>query len=300
METDRIAVTEAEAETLVNGENKSSRTSANATDDDRTPNVSPIRKITIRQSNDSEIAEQASYEIIERKKRRDSRSKNSPPRNFGRHGIYLGIHRSPSPEEKALDNGLDPIGIELISSNASMNDGTEYCETENTDELESPKMNREMKNLQKSANNSKILSNYLSTPTESPRRSRKNKDIPIVDPDEHFEVETGLKEFPESTAIDMEVESDGLALPMEPPEKRRKSISRSRSRIRSASSNRGRKKSIARQMKDELSTSDKEEEVAEDEDENMSDISFVTNRSIDGRAINPPPKVNMDFDLFRK
>lgn len=282
-----------EFEATENDENYELKAPRHKVNVDRTTNASPIRKITIRQSNDGEVAQQTSYEIITKKRRESRLLQHSATIHLESQFIStIHLEMSESPQEKALNNGLDPIGIELISSHANMRGEREYC-----GELVSPKMNREMKNLQKSTTDSKILSNYLNTQTESPRRSRKNKDIPIVDPDEHFEVETGLKESPESVD-DGDVESDSkAALSMEPPEKRRKSGSRSRSRVRSRSSNRGRKKSIARQLKDELlSTSEKEEEIEEDEDEGLSEVSFVTNRSIDRRAVNPPPKVTIDLN----
>lgn len=136
--------------------------------------------------------------------------------------------------------------------------------------------------------------------------------MPIIDPDE-VEEEAAHEEDEEEENIEITIKHSPLSLndgaesdstmimPMEPPEKRRKSVSRSRSRARSRSTVRSRQKSIARLMKDELSvTSDKEDLMFDDEeDEEMSEVSFVTNRSIEGRAVNPPPKVRVHITQFQ-
>lgn len=255
---------------------------------DRTVSVSPIRKITIRQSTDSPARQQTNYEIITQIQRD---SKHQDPAEPLSPTVKLQRYDPPeSPQSKALKNGLDPIGIELISSAslASSKVGSEY--SEKCDEIHAPaKVSREMKNLQKSKNESKILSDYLNTLNDIPRsRSRKSKEASLADPDQEEEAivssHTELKDL-------NDIES-ATVLSMEPPEKRRKSISRSRNRSRSTV--RSRKKSIAQMMSDELLVSSDKEEVPEDEEEDqLSEVSFVTNRSIDGRAVNPPPKVSL-------
>lgn len=202
-----------------------------------------------------------------------------------------------SPKEYEINNGLDPIGIELISSTIPASQaGSEYSD-KSDDILGANKMTREMRNLQKSTTDSKILSDYLTSTNESPsRRSRKNKDIPLPDPDEgleeeiiedeHLEIES--KSSQKSPMNDGGESDSTVALTMEPPSKRRKSLPRSRSTSR----NRTPKKSISRLMKDELSfASDRDEGREDDEEDRTSDVSFVTNRSLEGRAVNPPPKV---------
>lgn len=261
-------------------EMKVPRAKIRVTSADRTPSSSPIKKIMIRQSTDSPTRHTSNYEIITRK---DSKVQEAEVR----------LHRYES-----LNNGLDPIGIELISSAsmASSKAGSEYSD-KSDDFHGSPKISREMKNLQNASNESKILSNYLTATNESPRR-RKNKEVLRPDPDEEIEEiieteEVEMKNSPASLLHEGGADSDSaLVLPMEPPvNRRRKSVPRSRSHSRSSSHSR--KKSIARMMKDELSVTSDKDEGHEDEDEDlMSEVSFVTNRSIDGRAVNPPPKVS--------
>lgn len=261
--------------------------------DDRTPTVSPTVKIMMRQSTDSQLK----YEIVRKGKRLIDSSELLPTVQLKRYDDLS----AESSKEKALNNGLDPIAVELISSAsiASSKAGSEY--SDRSDETHGfLKISREMKNLQKSTNDSKILSDYLSTSTMSPRnRNRKNKDAPIVDPDEleepeqdnmDFDTEIFTADSPMSLANENADSDSTMVLPMEPPDKRRKSVSRSRNRSRSTV--RSRKKSIARLMQDELSvTSDKDEANEEDEDDHTSEVSFVTNRPLEGRAVNPPPKV---------
>lgn len=258
-------------------EMKVPRAKIRVTSADRTPSASPIKKIMIRQSTDSPTRHTSNYEII---KRKDSKVQEAEVR----------LHRYES-----LNNGLDPIGIELISM-ASSKAGSEYSD-KSDDFHGSPKISREMKNLQNASNESKILSNYLTATNESPRR-RKNKEVLRPDPDEEIEEiieteEVEMKNSPASLLHEGGADSDStLVMPMEPPvNRRRKSVPRSRSHSRSSSHSR--KKSIARMMKDELSVTSDKDEAHEDEDEDlMSEVSFVTNRSIDGRAVNPPPKVS--------
>lgn len=249
---------------------------------------SPIAKITIRQSTDSPLRQQSSYEIITTKREGESYAENAlvPTVKLHRYEVPL-----QSPQEKMLNNGLDPMALELISSTSMGTSKTASEYSDKSDEsFSTPKISREMKNLQKSTNDSKILSNYLSTSSESLRSRRKNV-VETTMVDDPVEEEVIEKEEDEEEEKESAAESDSTTILhqlMEPPEMRRKSISRSRSRSRNAF--RGRKKSMARQLIDEV-TSDKEETI-EDEDETMSDVSFITNRSIEGRAVNPPPKVS--------
>lgn len=278
------------------------------TSDDRMPTVSPIKKITMRQSIDSNSKSQSSdprYEIVAHSKadkiHSDLLAQLSPTVHLERFDDMA----AESMHERALNNGLDPKEIELISSTRIASSKAESEYSDKSDETHSSlKISREMKNLQKSTNDSKILSDYLNTSTLSPRnRSRKNKDAPIIDPDEaeepeeemeqdmDLEAEIFMKHSPSSLANENADSDTTLIMPMEPPEKRRKSVSRSRNRSRSTI--RSRKKSVARLMKDEMSAaSDKDEAPEEDEDDQTSEVSFVTNRSLEGRAVNPPPKVS--------
>lgn len=226
--------------------------------------------------------------------------------------------RCQSPKEKALNNGLDPIGIELISSSNMNNSkaGSEFSD-KSDDTQGSIKVSREMKNLQKSTNDSKILSDYLHSTNESPRRNRKNKETPKLDPDEGLEPEDmeiereieimhysprndeAKAEAKHSPAVDDEASADAtndsdstMPMPsMDPPDnKKRKSQARARSR--SVGVIRSRKKSVSQQMRDELSITSDKDENHEDEEDRTSEVSYITNHSLELKAVNPPPKVN--------
>jgi hypothetical protein len=327
---------------------------------EHTSSMSPAEKMATEDS----VVPPENYEMT-RRKRKSNRNRSSE--------VQLGSYESESKDD-ALTNGLDPIGIELISSTtiSSTKTESEYSE-KSIEDIGSTKISREMRNLQKSTNDSKILTDYLTTTHESPRSRRRTPalqtekeqlkesepeiesdsdvieglhpdDLEIVDmeideepqrKEEHEEeekVETmeevgqaeeeveeaeeaeeeGEEEEEEEEDMEDEVQesfkedivvkqspqsshNDGFdsesttVLPMEPPNKRRKSFSRSRSR----SIFRSRQKSVAQQMKDEMSvTSDKEETQDDEDDDRTSETSFVTRRSIDGRPVNPPPKVS--------
>ncbi|CRK98616.1 CLUMA_CG012135, isoform A [Clunio marinus] len=283
--------------------------------------TSPIGKITIRQSIDNPT-KQMNFEIAERGRSEEKHVEMSPP------AILHSYEISEENDEEAIDNGLDPIGIELISS-SNIDSSREYSEKfdENVD---SPKPIREMRNLRKSTNDSRILSDYLNTTNESRSRSRnrsktkereetlppneeselledslKNKkltSVPVVDEnssiaDEPEEEDTSTRDSRNEDHYHSDATNQ-----MEPPTaNRRKSLSRSRGRTVNAT--RGRKKSIARLMNDELSMmSDKEEpqlEEDDDDDDQISENSFTTIRSIEGRTVNPPPKPGWDSFCFK-
>lgn len=277
--------------------------------------ASPIGKITIRQSTDSPSRQQSNYEIIAQKQNCVKSLENPlmPTVKLHRYDVV-----AQSPKEKALNNGLDPQALELISANMGTPKAASEYSDKSDESFNTPKISREMKNLQKSTNDSKILSNYLNTSNESPRSRRKaihdsliadtsdplmymlnegleqKQEIQDEEEEEEEETEKDDAEIEVETEKEMveSAESDSTLIlhPMEPPDKRRKSISRSRSHARTAM--RGRKKSIHRQLKDELSVTSDKEEPMEDDDEDMSEMSYVTNRSIEGRAVNPPPKVS--------
>lgn len=297
MEVKEEIVQETEMESPVAKENVEMKVpiaKIRVTNADRIFSISPIRKITIRQSSDSPTSPQPNYEIITdvrtENKRQDVTEEALSPT------VRLQRYETESPKDKAINNGLDPIGIALISSAnlAASELGSEYFDK--TDEIHATvKISREMKNLQKSTNESKILSDYLNTSSENPRgRSRKTKEVPLTDPDEEDldddEKEVNSCESPAPSLKDV-IDSDSeQALPMEPPGSRRKSISHSRNRSRSTF--RSRKKSVPAASEDLAVTSDKEEIHGDEEEDQSSEVSFVTNRSLDGRAINPPPKVS--------
>lgn len=250
----------------------------------------------------------------------DDHSSQSSPHDIESESDYkphVRIHRfDQSPKEKALNNGLDPIGIELISS-SDMNTskaGSEFSD-KSEDMQGSIKVSREMKNLQKSTNDSKILSDYLHSTNESPRRNRKNKETPKLDPDEGLEPEdmeieqrieimhyspagddaqAEAKCSPASEDVSAAADSDST-MPMQnmdPPDiKKRKSQVRARSH--SVGLIRSRKKSIGQQMKDELSMTSDKEEAHEDEEDRTSEVSYITNHSLELKTVNPPPKVNI-------
>lgn len=187
-------------------------------------------------------------------------------------------------------NGLDPVSMQLITMQAGENNYIDEV-------IEVPKMTREMRNLQTSTNESKILTSYLSQDTSL--RSRKTKEVQIEEElkieDEEEEEEDDDKDESLKDSQDG-IESDTtVVLPvMEPPEKRRKSVSRSRTQSRALSIiKQSRKKSIKRQLNDEMSfTSDKDDDANDDDDDDQSEMSFITSRSLEGRSVNPPPKVS--------
>ena len=286
-----------ENEAVEKTDKKNNRFKNGMTSQDR-KSSSPIGKILVRQSTDSP---QPNYEII------TSKSETSADeRNLGL-SPTVKLHRYEAPpQEKIIRNGLDPMAMELISS-ASMNTSKAASEySDRSDEsFNNQKISREMKNLQKSTNDSKILSNYLNTSTESPRSRRKViTETTPVDPlevslAEETEKEEEFKdqeqeEIDDENDKEMEesAESDSTTVlhPMEPPEKRRKSVPRSRSRSRNIM--RGRKKSIARQLKDELNVTSDKDDTMEDDEDDMSETSFVSNPSLEGRSVKPPPKVS--------
>lgn len=223
--------------------------------------------------------------------------------------------RIQSPKEKALNNGLDPIGIELISS-SDMNTskaGSEFSD-KSDDTQGSIKVSREMKNLQKSTNDSKILSDYLHSTNESPRRNRKNKETPKLDPDEGLEPEdmeiereieimhyspagddaqAEVKGSPRSESASAAADSDStMPMPsMDPPDSKKRK-SQARARAKSVGVIPSRKKSFGQQMKDEMSVTSDKEEPHEDDEDQTSEVSYITNHSLELKAVNPPPKVN--------
>lgn len=206
-----------------------------------------------------------------------------------------------SNQDSAFLNGLDPMGIDLISG-ARTDLFTDEPITIKQRELSvekdkieiSPtavikeKISREVRNLQKMTNESKVLSNFMNTSIETPRRGRKQKDTLLIDPD----AEEHEKESPESsfaTVTDGSVnDSDAtLVLPTREEMKRRKSLSRSRD-VRARSRVRNRRKSLVHMMNGEMTEYDNAEEQNELEKELDDDM----NNSMDSRVMNQPPKVS--------
>lgn len=314
---------------------------------------------TEKMAADDLAVSQGSYESVRRKRKNRHRSPD----------VHLGSYESESHKDDALSNGLNPMEVELISSTtiSSTKTESEYSD-KSMDDIVSLKISREMKNLRRSTNDSKILTDYLNSTHESPRSRRRTPapllklakdtelepedfkdaiedinpeeieemeveqppkeqeeektkpseeadhmeegeddieeveeedeveeeedeaEVKIDEVQESFSEEIKMKESPQSTQND-EIDSDAtMVLPMEPPNKRRKSVPRSRSRLNSTF--RSRKKSVHQQLKDEMSVTSDKEDFAEDEEEDVSEASFVTRRSIDGRPVNPPPKVS--------
>ena len=266
----------------------------------------PRALIRLKSDDNNSQTSKPRYMVVHRRSESPCDNKNMKERKAEREGsvdlhplvqhIRYDDHSAQSPKDEVLNNGLDPMGMDLISSTNLSMAGSEY--SDKSDEHPGlTKMTREMKNLQKSTNESKILSDYLSSSNESPRRSRKSKEPPLPDPDEQFEVEEMEIEEEEDGEIDgdtMSPANDGgesdstlvIAPTMEPPNKRRKSEPRSRS------ASQHRKKSMGRRLQDELSMTSDKDENHDDEDDDQSEISFITNRSLEGRAVNPPPKVS--------
>jgi hypothetical protein len=184
------------------------------------------------------------------------------------------------------------------------------------DEIIIPKMTREMRNLQKSTNDSKVLTDFLNT-IDSPRiRARKPKESPSPstnvnnnasssepekssDPLNDSISKNNLTEFDKEIPLKKSpVSNDGMdsdstvIFREENIKKRRKSVLRSRSRARSVTG-RSRQKSISRTLNDELTIENDKDEKTNDNDEIEieNEISYSSVKYFENRAPNPPPKV---------
>lgn len=233
----------------------------------------------------------------------------------------------------SLDNGLDPIGIELISAGLGLNNDTvssattmidmkddsilkqsnETISDVKTSELVfdestvSHRMSREMRNLQKSTQDSKVLSNFLND-FDSPRiRNRKIKeaissanDSDIINDNASLTID---KEIPLKSGTTENDDSDStVVIRDEIGKKRRRSISRTRTsrtahRSKSVTT---RPKSLSRLLSDEMAvTSDKEDNNDEDEIDDLTNTIIMNVKPIENRALNPPPKVRL-LKIFTK
>ncbi|KAL7033510.1 hypothetical protein ACKWTF_007618 [Chironomus riparius] len=239
-------------------------------------------------------------------------------------------------QNTSLDNGLDPIGIELISASLEQNSNMMSSDTitdmkdnnilkhsneanlslktaelsfdESNVSHPRERMSREMRNLQKSTQDSKVLSNYLNH-FDSPRiRLRKTKesnslanDTEIINDNVSLMIE---KEIPLKSGITENDDSDSTTVVRdEIGKKRRRSISRSRTSRTSQRSKSVavRPKSLSRLLSDEMAlTSDKEENQDEDEIDDLTNTIVMNNvKPIENRALNPPPKPGWDSFCFK-
>lgn len=172
--------------------------------------------------------------------------------------------------------------------------------------ISTPKMTREMKNLQKSTNDSKVLTDYLNT-SDSPRNSRSRKvketnaptsesELLLINTDTSASLEIGDKVIELKGSPDDENDSDSTVVVNDDVgKKRRKSFSRSRtaSRAKSVSASRGRPKSVSRMLNEEMAASSEREDhndEVDDADVDMGELHSIT-KPIENRAPNPPPKV---------
>lgn len=271
---------------------------------------SPIRKFAIRS-----LDSRRSYELIGREKLEDQNLEAS----LQQQTPFVKLNRIASPAKSS--SALEPHEMALISSSLALPEETTtsntfisdvidslppsspsktICATSEeivTPPIKSTTLNREMKNLQQSANSSKVLSNFL-TNTDTPRR-RKNREQSI--PPVEIESENETDSFASLDLMDKEIplkhspisnnESDStIVLQDENIQKRRKSTSRPRSRSRSRGIRN--RKSIVKMMNDELAAqSDKEEN--DENIEEVDDTLFVQPRTFENRAPNPPPKVSI-------
>lgn len=232
----------------------------------------------------------------------------------------------------SLDNGLDPIGIELISaglgrlnnnivSSATMIDMEDDNIIKQSNEINSHvksselvfdestvshRMSREMRNLQKSTQDSKVLSNYLND-FDSPRiRNRKIKeanssanDSDIIN--ENVSLISDM-EVPLKSGTPENDDSDSTVIIRdEVGKKRRRSISRTRT-LRTAHRSKSvttRPKSLSRLLSDEMAvTSDKEDNNDEDEIDELTNPVIMNVKAIENRALNPPPKVRLLWTFY--
>lgn len=225
------------------------------------------------------------------------------------------LNRIESPTKSAssaMESGLDPIGIDLISQ-ALPSDVSRIIDfpTYAAEPAKStptttigltttpPKISREFRLLQQSTNSSKVLSNFLET-SDTPRRRKPthpSKANTLIEMES--EAEMAMETESIASSFDMTIplkysplshESDStIVLQDDEDQKRRKSVSRSRSRPRSRTGE-GRKKSMFQQMNDEMAvTSEKDEN--EEMNEDIDDI-LIPPRTFENRAPNPPPKVS--------
>jgi hypothetical protein len=222
----------------------------------------------------------------------------------------------------SLDNGLDPIAIELISAGleitndvmssdiiVDMEDNKISKESNETylntseliDESTIPfsRMSREMRNLQKSTQDSKVLSDYLND-FDSPRiRNRKMKETNSSANDSDITNENGSliidKEVPLKNGTTENDDSDSTIIVRdEIGKKRRRSVSRSRTSrtAHRSKSVAARPKSLSRLLSDEMAaTSDKEDNHDQDELDDLTNTIIMNIKPIENRAPNPPPKV---------
>lgn len=234
----------------------------------------------------------------------------------------------------SLDNGLDPIAIELISGGLEMNNDVmssgiiidmkdnkiskQSNETNsylNTSELidESTisfsRMSREMRNLQKSTQDSKVLSDYLND-FDSPRiRNRKTKEANSSANDSDITNENASliidKEIPLKNGTTENDDSDSTIIVRdEIGKKRRRSISRSRTSrtAHRSKSVAARPKSLSRLLSDEMAATSDKEDNHHDQDEldDLTNTIIMNMKPIENRAPNPPPKVISFFFINYK
>jgi hypothetical protein len=219
-------------------------------------------------------------------------------------------------ESLRSDGAAGNSKMDAPTANTSSNSGTSSIAMADTTTAITPstKMNREMRNLQKSTNDSKVLSNFL-TVTDTPRiRGRRTKEGSLMASNENDSNDSSSI----SRIIDKEIplkdsgnDSDStVVMNDDVSKKRRKSVSRSRSRTRTMAraksvSSRARK-SVADMLSDELNSDRddsvvigrREEEDEEPLDENIGEAPYVA-KLIENRAPNPPPKAGCDSYCFK-
>lgn len=259
-----------------------------------------IKKFSIRKSVDSRLFEIVGPDKLEDQNLEASLQQQTP---------IVKLNRISSPVKSS--SALEPNEIALITASLpevtnSTFTSDDIDETMASEEVATPPMktlNREMKNLQQSANSSKVLSNFLTNSDTPRRRKNKERSIHSVDAESEELATIETDSYASTDFIDREVplkhspisnnESDSTIVLQDENnvQKRRKSTGRrSRSRSRSRSSKGGRPKSMSKMMNDELAVaSDKEEN---DENDDVDDTLYAQPRTFDNRAPNPPPKVS--------
>lgn len=289
---------------------------------ERTFSSPQATQFTIRKSVDSSSFEIVTPTISDQHLEVSISNKQTP-------SVKLNRIESPTKSSSiAMESGLDPIGIDLISQALPTLDASRIHEfppfaneiiasstpssiitTTNASVLTTttpPKISREFRLLQQSTNSSKVLSNFLET-SDTPRRRKpthpsKANELTELESEAELGMETdSLASFDTIRPLKcspLSHDSDStIVLQDDDDQKRRKSVSRSRSRPRSRTGE-GRKKSIFKQFDDEMAAASEKEET-EETNEEIDDI-LIPPRTFENRAPNPPPKVIFYLNLRRK
>lgn len=203
-----------------------------------------------------------------------------------------------------LANGLDPMATHLISSSRIVTPSNLQQTPPPENEIIISKINREVRNLQINTNNSGDL--YSSLSFDSPRRAKKvidklTPDDVIEDMDDDEKSEKSLEEAPKSPSVErLAVSSTSDSTAKKDHLKTNGTLKKSKIYIRTPVKKR--KRTITRQLIDEMSITSDREDLNEDEDhddetESESRSEVINQTSFESRSIKQPPKVS-DFNIL--